>query len=160
MKKSCPLRIAYDTAFKFCLNKQSPGRISARKHLTENWWGSYVLMSRAQKWFNPDLLQRPTALCVCFKCKADVSHTKKLPSLSSTRFCWRSYFEYYTYPLNRPCLNVGWREGGHTLTCCDPQPFHTYFHLLWAVSRFNMSSKQKTSNLQLSKFATTRNQNP
>lgn len=33
-------------------------------------------MSRANKEFNPDLLQRPTALCICFKCKADDSHTK------------------------------------------------------------------------------------
>lgn len=60
---------------------------------------------------------------------------KKLPPFSSTRFCWRSYFDYYTSPLNRPFLDVGWGEGRHS-------------DMLWSKSRFlfspSLSSKKLT----------------
>lgn len=64
--------------------------------------------------------------CAFVSSAKQMFHLKKLPLLSSRRFCWRSYFEYYTLPLNRAFHNVQWREGRHTGACCDPETFHIF----------------------------------
>lgn len=64
-------------------------------------------MSRANKEFDPDLLQRPTASCICFKSKVDDSHIKNSHPDPPKGFAEETALGQYTSSINRLLLYLG-----------------------------------------------------
>lgn len=64
-------------------------------------------MSRANKELNPNLLQRPTALCICFNCKVDDSRIKNSHPDPPKDFAEETALGQYTSSLNRLLLYLG-----------------------------------------------------